>query len=418
MKINGLYGCICWWAGIVLLLGPGILSGQRMAYLPDSTFNPINLRVNLIILQREDGSGNFQDTPADQVFLENMIRVTNTVFAKITNRNAEYYPNQILPFLPDAKVRIVANTLFIRDETGWNNRNDHNFAGVPNLSGWYLDSLDRAIYANDSLPQAINLFFSNDGQLYEQMVVQQTTTEYNKLVFFKQHASSEIPSLQTQDYYYGKYHPLRSHIGNVWLKLWWKRNILKEPDWTMEEEVGKSIAHELGHLLGLSHTPDTQTHALMRTKFGGLRDYISAQEIARIHQTFALYPSLWQYVGSDFTYGGPNADWAITGQQQWKENRRLYGNLIVKSGASLVIRNEVLLPANGIIIVEPGALLTLENGTIRRVNTPSPDTFVWSNGRETRDSPYRLKASDQGTNGGILLRGNAWIEWAVLQQDH
>ena len=361
---------------ISFLFIPVMFFAQRTTYLPDSGYNPLKVNVNLVILQRADGSGNFQDNDADRSFVRNMIHVTNQVFADLTDRNEEYYPGRNLPFLSNAKIEIMPRLIFIKDERGWNNRNDTNIAGVPYLSGWYLDSLDRLIYNNDTLPKAINLYFTTDGKLYQEMVVAGATTDYNRLVFFKQHAASEIPVAEARQYPDGQYHSMRCHVANVWLKLWWKRNILHEPDWTMEYEAGKSIAHELGHLMGLGHTADQQTHALMRTRFGGLRDYMTTAEIARIHRSFGLYPSLWQFVPETFKYGVPTADWVINGEERWTEDRRLYANVVVKAGATLTITGQVLLPNDGTITVEQGGKLLLEGGMIHRINGTTEGLFL------------------------------------------
>jgi len=366
--------CTLTW--VFLLLLSGVLGAQHSPYLPDASYNPLKVNVNFIILQRQDGSGNFQDNAADRTFLQGMINVTNQVFANLVDRNQEYYPGQNLPFLPNAKIEILPHFIFRKDEAGWNNRNDTNFAGVPYLSGWYLDSLDREIYNHDTLPKAINLYFTTDGQLHEQMVVLGTTTDYDKLVFFKQHAASEIPTVPTRGNTEEQYHSMRCHVANVWLKLWWKRKVLQEPDWTMEYEAGKSIAHELGHLMGLSHTSDKHTHALMRTRFGGVRDYMTTTEIAKIHQTFGQYPSLWQFVDGAVVYGSPNADWVVASNETWTENRRLYANVLVKTGATLTIAAEMILPNAGTITVEPGANLQIDGGAVRRVNGTVEGLFI------------------------------------------
>ncbi|MFN0212650.1 MAG: hypothetical protein ACKVT2_00210 [Saprospiraceae bacterium] len=363
--------------GGFFLFNPAFLGAQNAPYLPDKSYNPLRVNVNLIILQRQDGTGNFQDIPSDRAFLHNMISVTNQVFSNLVNRNEEYYPGQNLPFLSDAKIQIVPHYIFIKDEKGWNNRNDYNFAGVPYLSGWYLDSLDRQIYNNARFTKAINLYFTTDGQLYEQMVVLGATTDYDKRVFFKQHAASEIPIVQPGEYTYGKYHSMRCHIGNVWLKLWWKRQVLRVEDWEMEYEAGKSIAHELGHLMGLSHTSDHHLHALMRTRFGGFRDYMVPSEIARMHQMFGQYPSLWQFVPGDISYGSPSADRVITGEETWTEPRRFYSNVRVKTGASLTISNEIVIPDNGSILVETGGRVLLEGGILQRMNSTSEDLIIF-----------------------------------------
>jgi hypothetical protein len=402
---------------VCLLLSPCLLSAQAETFLPDPAFNPLKIRVNLVILQREDGSGNFQDSPEDRLFLEHMMDITNAVYANLNNRNEEYYPGKHLPFQSNAKVRFEPNLIFVKYEYGWNNRNDSNFAGVPYLSGWYLDSLDKAIYGDETRPKAINLYFSNDGQLYEQMVIAGSTTDYNKLVFFKQHAASEIPILQAGTYHNGKYHTMRGHIGNVWLKLWWKRHVLHEIDWYMEDEVGKSIAHELGHLMGLGHTPDAQKHALMRTQFGGQRDYLTTQEISQIHQSFCLYPSLFQVVEETFSYGAPQSEWIITGAQHWKEGRRIYANLVLQPGAELSVSGTLFLPPEGRITVAEGATLILNGVTIHRLGAGQSNLFLQDMELENKGpvplpQPYKALTTPQG--GTVLLIGDASVEEAIL----
>jgi hypothetical protein len=407
---------VCFIAASLLLLAPEVICAQDAHFLPAPDYNPIKVRINLIVLQRADGSGNFQDNAADRTFIQNMVNVTNGVFADLTNRNEEYYPGKNLPFLSNAKVQFVPEILFVRDEKGWNNRNDTNFAGVPYLSGWYLDTLDQLIYGSDTLAKAINLYFTTDGQLYEEMVVKGSTTDYDHRVFFKQHAASEIPVVNSGIHHYGKLHSMRCHVGNVWLKLWWKRKILLEPDWSMEYEVGESIAHELGHLMGLGHTPDHHKDALMRTRFGGLRDYLTTREITTMHQVFGGYPSFYQCIPDSIVYGSSGADWVITGNETWTQDRRIFANVILKAGASLTITSEILMPPQGTIFLEPGASLWISEGTVRRVHTPLPETIQGeSEQKSVFSSPY-LWVGDNWEHAGILhFSGNGRIEESVLR---
>ncbi|MBN8677231.1 MAG: hypothetical protein J0M29_03345 [Chitinophagales bacterium] len=388
-------------------------------YLPNLNFSPLKVRVNLIILQRLDGSGNFQDNATDLTFLSNMMNVTNEVFSNLTNRNEEYFPGQNLPFLSNAKVEFVPNIIFRKDENGWNNRNDV-IPGVPRRNNWYLDYLDDDIYGSPSSPKAINLYFTSDGQLHQQMVVLGTTTDYQNNVYFKQHSASEIPALEPScggESNFNDVHTMRCHIANVWLKLWWKRNVLGEPDWTMEYEAGESIAHELGHLMGLCHTPNSHLHAVMRTNFGGLRDYMTTREIGKVHRAFAIYPSLWQFVDCDATYMSSSAERMVTTNETWDLKMRLYSNVVVKAGATLTITCELLMPFDGSITVERGARLIIDGGNVRRANTCSPSQFwrgivVQGNNLLAQPDPDGLLNANQA--GVVLLRGNGMIEGAVI----
>ena len=386
-------------------------------YLPNLSYTSLKIRVNLIILQRQDGSGNFQNNTSDLTFLNNMMNVTNEVFANLTDRNEECFPGQNLPFLPNAKVEFLPNIIFVEDETGWNNRNDVP-PGVPFRNNWYLDYLDDDIYGDASTPKAINLYFTSDGQLHQQMVVLGTTTDYQNNVYFKQHSASEIPALEPScggQSNFSDLHTMRCHISNVWLKLWWKRNVLGEPDWTMEYEVGESIAHEIGHLMGLCHT--SCLHSLMRTNFGGQRDYMTTNEIGKIHRAFAIYPSLWQFVDCDATYVSPTAERIVTTNETWDLKMRLYTNVVVKAGATLTVTCELLMPFDGTITVEREAKLIVDGGKVRRANTCTPTQFwrgivVQGNNTMAQPNPNGILSANQA--GVVLLKGSGMIEGAII----
>jgi len=386
-------------------------------YLPDLSYTSLKIRVNLIILQRQDSSGNFQNNVADLTFLNNMMNVTNQVFANLTDRNEECFPGQNLPFLSNAKVEFLPNIIFVEDENGWNNRNDSP-PGVPYRNNWYLDYLDDDIYGDASTPKAINLYFTSDGQLHQQMVVLGTTTDYQNNVYFKQHSASEIPGLEPScggASNFTDLHTMRCHISNVWLKLWWKRNVLGEPDWTMEYEAGKSIAHEIGHLMGLCHT--SCLHSVMRTNFGGLRDYMTTNEIGKIHRAFAIYPSLWQFVDCDATYVSPTAERIVTINETWDLKMRLYTNVVVKAGATLTVTCELLMPFDGTITVEREAKLIVDGGIIRRANTCTPSQFwrgivVQGNNTIAQPDPNGIISANQA--GVVLLKGSGMIEGAII----
>jgi len=384
-------------------------------YLPTGDYTSLKIRINLVIIQRQDGSGNFQDNATDRQFLTNMINVTNQTYEALIDRNNEYYPGQNLPFLPNVKVEFIPNFIFIKDEYGWNNRNDNNTSGVPYLSSWYLNYLDSQIYNDPSVPKAINLYFSNDGLLHEQMVVLGTTTDYEGNVFFKNHSASEIPGLGIINP--NDFHSMRCHIANVWLKLWWFKNVLGYTDAAMELEAGKSIAHELGHLMALGHTPVAHLHSVMNTEFGGNRDYMTTNEIGRIHRAFGLYPSLWQFVDCDATYVSPAANRIVSTNETWDLTMRLYTNVVVKTGSVLTITCDILMPYDGTITVERGARLIVDGGIVRRANTCAPTQFwrgVIAQGNNALPQPNPAGSSTFNQGSVILLKGQGMIEGAVI----
>ena len=80
-----------------------------------------------------------------------------------------------------------------------------------------------------------------------------------------------------------------------------------------------------------------------------------------------------RYKGSEFAYGGSfqlaecpisNTPLEINEDETWTENRVLYKNLIVRTGSKLIIQATISFAVSAKLIVEKGAKLILDNGTL------------------------------------------------------
>ena len=342
---------------------------QNSLYLPEPGYTPITIRVNYIFLQNQNGEGNFnaQDS-SDQAFIQAFTNRLNDTYQYIVERDYAYCKSG-LPFRSDAKIRFEVKQFYIKDEFSWNNRHDVAPAGCPGGDQWYLDKLDDGLYNDPAIPRGINVYFSTDGQQYQDMVVQKTRTDFEKHKYLANHCASEIGAVGDVNP-----HSMRVHLPDAWLKLWWFKYITKDPQEWLINEFGRSIAHEIGHLLGLSHTANQYTHTLMRTAFGGNRDYLCPDEVGKIQRVLATNASFWQFIDCGERFDGPgardNPERVVNGNETWDLHLRVFTNVRIKAGAELRITCGLEMPEGALILLEPGGHLMLEReGIVTKAGT-------------------------------------------------
>jgi len=218
-------------------------------------------------------------------------------------------------------------------------------------------------------------------------------------------------------------------------------------------DVARNIAHELGHGLALLHlydatgaieTTNTSHHDYLddfmgagtgscpqislpttewcndagspsdqcsRNMMGGSshvgKRELTPKQIGRIHRS-SMLTSARQYfkVTSNLV-----ADHEVTSNETWDFNIRMYGNIVVKEGATLTIRCKVLMPPTSKIMVEQGAELIIDGGTITSVD----DNNMW-HGIEVFGTSNKSQYPYSGGTmyqGKMIAKNNAVIENAL-----
>lgn len=396
------------------------LWSSNARHVPNPNARSIRVRANFIILQKIDGTGNFQDIPEHRAFLDDWFNRCNERFANL------WGTSNCSPLVTDVKVQIVPNWIFLPDpdptEFNWNNDNNPGGFECPNTTTWWLNGLDAAINSNPAIPRGINVYLTVDGSVYNELVVLGTINnpEQNGMAYVW---CSEWPSKTNLS------KPSRISIANLFLKYWWFQNhpnVIGVPFTTSREWLvaeGGILAHEFGHSFidCYVHKSGCSNHLMVQS--GGNHDIMLEDDAGCIHRNLAL-SNLRQFVDCDETYNPFNTpqssttyDRVVTTNELWDIDMRLYSNVTVRTGATLTVSCKLLMPQGGLIKVEQGARLVVDGGTIMRANTCSPTQYwgaisVAGNNAKIQPIPTAALATDDA--GVVILKNQGILEGAVV----
>jgi hypothetical protein len=399
--------------------------------LPSRNSGSIKIKANIIVVQRSDGSGNFQDNATDRQFLDEWLYYCNSHLGIWTDDGSNC---GVFPRFPDTKVQVVPNYVFIQDDFFWNN--DNNPGGwidyqQPSSVNWYLNTLDAQIRNNPSIPKGINVFLTVDGSVYDGLNAGIFDINYTDSNLdcpnkperiecnFKFLWSGEWPSRINLS------KPSRIHCPNFYLKYQWfqQRDQAAFPfsntKYWLTEGGGKILAHEFGHNLDLVHKNSCPNlmHGSSQSSI------IDEHQVAIIHKALAL-TNIRQYIDCSETYNGLGVNFlterVIAQNEKWDINMRVYSDVRVMPGAKLTVTCKLLMPENGVIHVERGGVLDIDGGEITRANTCSNSEY-WgriavqgNSGLRQANGITPIQTFGQWQGGVIYLHNNAIIEGAIV----
>ncbi|NNC83786.1 MAG: hypothetical protein HKN79_09420 [Flavobacteriales bacterium] len=348
-------------------------------FIPTEESPIFTMRINYVVPQRSDGSGNFQaDDPEHMALLKGSLRTINKLWGNLKEpKDTDCYPYD--DFLPDSYIRFELNEIiFVQNDYFWNAENG---SGCPNQRNWFLNELDEEINKDPRYAGAINIFLPNMPKGYEEVVVQKSSVDPPDAP----PPCSELPSNQELD------RSSRINMAGSYNKFWWMKNIVpgnKEyaaegKNWNdhinywMSGSFNHTMTHELGHSMGLNHANEHHKRnecdeSIMNQRHGKPHNYLQPTELGKIHRNLRM-TNIREFLAEEVYSPIP---FVIDEDTEFSMSFRAYEDIIVKSGATLTISCDLDLPEQADVIVEPGATLIINDGMIHHRNAPDPEGAI------------------------------------------
>lgn len=130
-----------------------------------------------------------------------------------------------------------------------------------------------------------------------------------------------------------------------------------------------------------------------------LSRHITALQCGRINRALTINPI------RDYAWGYLTVPYEITTTELWDHSPKMYQDIVVKSGATLTVTGEILMPYQGKIIIEQGGKLIIDGGIIK---CSSPDKLwkgieVWGTENKSQlSTDLQYQGQVEIKNGGTI----------------
>lgn len=324
------------------------------------SYEPLTIRINAIVLKRDDGTGNFdlKNEKEKKLLEEYLDQITYRYRTLIQPEPLEGCYSGT-DFFSDAKLNFKYKIIEVKNSYYWNYLNsgslpeERKYAGFSPTENWYIKPLDDSIVALKQ-PKAINIYLTQNAKFFDERVQKRGGgTSLSGEMAAQQPSSTDL------------YRSSQVHAPNVYISyLRLRYQAVKEFKTTWDETkywwFNSGLPHEIGHNLGLNHS--NEYHRANKCKYammsqGGTdpRNYIQPTEIKKMHWNLTR-TNLMQFVTEDSHYG---VTWPIDKDTIWDKPRRFYNNFEIARDVTLTISDSIVLPPQAFMKLNKNSKIVL-----------------------------------------------------------
>lgn len=391
-------------------------------YLPNSNTVTKQIGINLIFLRNDEGEGGFADDSVTTKYISDAMAAVSWHYNGSNDEDTGQASFCIDGAGRNAKVSFeILHKYYINNSRAWDNKNlQAYFCPEPNTN-WYIDSLDAAINADMNYSKGINIYFTEYKNGWE-VLAQDTTALATGL------STTSCSQISTCDLskrlrismtnYFLEFENLRRTYPltpanptdpffdpSLPLSSWTAPNLNKY--WDKVDALAKGLAHEIGHCFFNEIHHIGCNNNLMNMDFMP-RNYLRNSDLEEMHQTLSLF-SLREYlIGCPYS---PSDPYIVATDELIDYDFMTWRDIVIDSGATLTVTCAIRMPAQGKIIVKPGAKLYINGGTITNACDSMWEGIIVQ-GKKTyvQDFTTTDNATALSTYQGFVYLKNATIE--------
>lgn len=394
-------------------------------FIPSETDSILNVRVNLIFIQKDDGTGNFQETNYEhQVLFDDVMSDLNRIISSLVlPSGTDCYTGTDADMVHDMRIRFVDHRYYIRNSSLWDNNMHFSSTNLcPSSYNWYLLAIDDSLnnVLEDSL-KGINIYFTEDATFYHRCWEVQNLNDTSDVDPNAGGACSEWPSYQDL------FRSSRLHMPCQYAKYWWMKNIVPQlaqfnyPSWEDQvrywfvNTIARGLAHELGHSFYLYHPanetssstfyPSSSCYATIMNPAGSSpRNFLPPPEIGRMY-IHTMTTNMQQFVPEN-AYLGTKYITTTTSLPRM----RLYHSLEVGNSGNITMTCNMTFSSQCKIRVTNGGVLSVSGAELQAIQNRWGGIIVESGGQlilsDVHISDYNIVIH---SGGNVIIKDDLTI---------